>query len=896
MQINLETIKRHADERLLRIERQPSASERLAALKKFLKIETQRLHLRHRFGLSGSQIVAARSLIVDLVVQQLAQAAVAEEEEEGGREGLFAIIALGGYGRRELAPHSDIDVLFLYGQRDAERAAAMNEAVLYLLWDVGFTVGHSCRSLNECLTIAKEDLTSRNALIDARLIWGSRELFAKLVKRLDEEVFRTRRRAFLDELMAERSERYYKFGEVVCLQEPNVKEAAGGLRDLHSLLWAARVAYGHSTIDQLTAAGLMTEPDAKKITTAYDFLLRVRNELHFLTARRTDQLTFDLQPQLARRLGYADTPELQASEVFMRDYYRQARQLHHLCTLHLQRAVAPAEKSRLLSRARQAVAAGGFIVRDGELESIDEPFDAQRLMLAFSYSQATGAPFSSRLQELAEAKLPLINRQVRALPEVAQSFLKLLRTRGRVASVLRQMHELGFLGKYLPEFGRITCLVQHDLYHRYTIDEHTLRAIEALDELANSRSRQLERYRQLYNEVNDLAVLYLGLLLHDIGKGLGGGHVKKGMAMAERVCARLHLGPEAAEQVIFLVAHHLSMSHASQRRDLADEKVIRDFATLVGTVDRLNMLTLLTYGDINGVGPGVWNEWKDALLWELYLKTRRVLAPEPAETQATEQLCEQLARMLASEVEIDQVRQHFKLLPEDYGRLTAPQMIIEHIRLANALRSHTVRTIWRVNTQARCTDLHLSALDRRGLFAKIAGTLTAMGVNILSAHLNTRADGIVIDSFRVCDTVGEPIADPARWEQIDAELKRALNGELDVAAAVDKRLRTVSSRLRHRAPAASVPTRITWDNQSSDKSTILEVRTGDRLGLAYKIASTLAALNLDIAFAKVATEKNLALDIFYITDAAGEKLSDADLPLIEAAIHKALNGGKEADN
>ncbi len=898
MQINLETIRRHADERLLRIERQPDASERLAALKKFLKIETQRLHLRHRFGLSGSQIVAARSLIVDLVVQQLAQAAVAEDEEGAGREGLFAIVALGGYGRRELAPHSDIDVLFLYGQRDAERAAAMNEAVLYLLWDVGFTVGHSCRSLNECLAIAKEDLTSRNALIDARLVWGSRELFAKLVERLDEEVFRTRRRAFLDELMAERSERYYKFGEVVCLQEPNVKEAAGGLRDLHSLLWAARLAYGHSTIDQLTTAGLMPELDAKKIATAYDFLLRVRNELHFLTARRTDQLTFDLQPQVARRLGYADTPELQASEVFMRDYYRQARQLHHLCTLHLQRAVAPPEKSRLFSRARQAAAAGGFVMRDGALEvgSIDEPFDAQRLMLAFSYSQATGAPFSSRLQELLQAGLPLINRQVRTSPEMAQSFLKLLRTRGRVASLLRQMHEVGFLGKYLPEFGRITCLVQHDLYHRYTIDEHTLRAIEALDELASSRNRRLERYRQLYNEVNDLAVLYLGLLLHDIGKGLGGGHVKKGTAMAERVCARLHLGSEAAEQVIFLVTHHLSMSHTSQRRDLADEKVIRDFAALVGRVDRLNMLTLLTYGDINGVGPGVWNEWKDALLWELYLKTRKVLAPELAEAEATEQLCEQLARMLGSEVGIDQVRQHFRLLPEDYARLTAPQMIIEHIRLANALRSHTVRTSWRVNTQARCTDLHLSALDRRGLFANIAGTLTAMGVNILSAHLNTRADGIVIDSFRVCDTVGEPIADPARWEQIDAELKRALNGELDVAAAVAKRLRTASPRLRHRAPSASVPTRITWDNQSSDKSTILEVRTGDRLGLAYKIASTLSALNLDITFAKVATEKNLALDIFYITDAAGEKLSDADLPSIEAVIHKALDGGKGAGN
>jgi [protein-PII] uridylyltransferase len=891
MQINFETIEQHAGEKLRRIESQPTAAERLQALKKFLKIETQRLHLRHRFGISGSQIVAARSLIVDLLIQRIARTAISEKEGDGASPGQFAIVALGGYGRKELAPHSDIDILFLHGaRRDSERAAALSEAILYLLWDVGFTVGHSNRSLAECVAIAKDDLTSRNALIDARLLWGSQELFALLAGRLDEDVFGVRRRALLDELMTERASRYGRFGEVACLQEPNVKETAGGLRDLHALLWAARVAYGHATLKELVAAGLVAECDAKALAAGYDFLLRVRNDLHFATGRRTDLLSLDLQQQVARDLRYVDRPELQASEVFMRDYYLHARRLHRLSEIYLQRAAARLEKTSWFSRARSVVAVGGFVMRDGalELDGSSAPPDAQRLMLAFSYGQATGAGFGSSLQEYVQFHLPLVNRRFRSSAEAAAAFLKMLRAKGRVAAVLRLMHELGFLGKYLPEFGRITCLVQHDLYHRYTIDEHTLRAIEALDALANSRSRQLERYRQVYSEVSDPALLHLGLLMHDIGKGLGGGHVEKGLKIAERVCARLGLDCAAAEQVAFLVRHHLTMAHTSQRRDLTDEKVIEGFAAQVGTLENLNLLCLLTYGDINGVGPGVWNEWKDALLWELYLKAREVLQPEARESSAAE-LCERLAQMLSSEVNWDEVRAHFDLLPEDYARFTAPQVIIEHIRLAHGLNSRLVRTSWRVNAQARCTDLHLCARNRRGLFANIAGTLTAQGVNILSVQLNTRADGIAIDSFKVRDTVGEPITDPARWEQIDAEIKRALSGETDVAAAVAKRLRAQGSRLRRRSSLISLPTRITWDNQSSDKSTILEVCTSDRLGLAYKIASTLSGLNLDIAFAKVATEKNLALDIFYVTDAAGEKLEDADLPAIEAAIRQALN-------
>jgi [protein-PII] uridylyltransferase len=892
MLINFETIRQHAGEKLRRIEAQPTATERLAALKKFLKIETQRLQMRHRFGLSGTQIVAARSLIVDLLIQRIARAAT-DELDLPVEESRFAIVALGGYGRSELAPHSDIDVMFLHhGKRDAASATALGEKILYLLWDAGFNVGHSNRSLSECLAQAKEDSITRNSLIDARLLWGSAELFENLVERLDEEIFSRQQRTLLDELLAERAARYDKFGNVACLQEPNVKEAAGGLRDLHTLLWAARAAYGKADLSELVSAEVITERDARAVTTAYDFLLRVRNEMHFVTARRTDLLSLDLQQQVARSFGYTDSRELQASESFMRDYYLHARRLHRLCEAHLQRAAAKQEKRRWFSRARTMPAPGGFVMRDGmlDLERADEELNGQRMLLAFSYAQVTGAPFGVDLQDAVQAALPAINKTFRASAETAQSFLKLLRVKGKVATALRAMHELGFLGKYLPEFGRITCLVQHDLYHRFTVDEHTLRTLEVLDELANSRGKQFERYRALYGEISDPAVLHLGLLMHDIGKGLGGGHTEKGVKIAERVCARLQMDEAAAERVIFLVKQHLLMSHIAQRRDLSDEKVVRDFAAQVDTLDNLNMLTLLTYADINGVGPGVWNEWKDALVWELHIKTRALLAPEKAHDHSVEQLRERIVRMLASEVDYHEVERHFELLPEDYARFTAPQIIIEHIRLAASLNSRLVKSSWRVNAQARCTDLHLCARNRRGLFANIAGTLTAQGVNILSVNLNTRADGVAVDSFKVCDTAGEPLTDPQRWEQIDDQIKRSLSGELDVVAAVAKRLRAQSSaRLSKRKLGAPKTTRINWDNQSSDKSTILEVRTGDRLGLAYRIASTLSALDLDIGFAKVATEKNLALDVFYVTDAAGQKLVEAELPRIEQAIRAGLN-------
>jgi [protein-PII] uridylyltransferase len=896
MQIHLATIERYANEKLRRIENQADSAERLMALKKFLKTETQRLQLRHRFGIAGGQVVAARSLIVDLLIRRITLTAIEKQFGGAAQTEQFAIVALGGYGRQELSPHSDIDIMFVHqGRKDIGLATQLSEAILYLLWDIGFKVGHSLRSLNECVSIAKEDSISRNSMIDARLLWGNQQLFETLVERLDKEVFEKQKREILNDLAGERSLRYRKFGEVVCVQEPNVKETAGGLRDLHLLLWAARVAYGnHINLAGFVKDGFIPLRDAKAISTAYDFLVSVRNELHFLTGRCTDLLSLDLQQQVARNQRYEDTAQLQASELFMHDYYMSARRLHRLCEAHLNRTLSKQGKKSWFSRSRKAPVLGAFVLRDGTLDLQDAEstvkLDGKGMMQAFTYAQTSGANLSTGLQEAVQLNLSAVNRSFISSPAAAEGFINLLRQRGRVARGLRLMHEVDFLGKFMPEFGRITCLVQHDLYHRYTVDEHTLRAIETLDNLANSDSKTLERYRDIYKEITDPALLHLGLLLHDIGKGLGGGHTEKGIKIADRVCARLQLDGQATEQVKFLIREHLKMSHISQRRDLADDKVIQDFAAQMGTLDHLNMLTLLTYGDINGVGAGVWNEWKDALLWELYIKARAVLQPVEGEGRNLERLSKKLTKTLAGEVGSEAIRNHFALLPPEYVGSTATQTIIEHIKLTHSLNTRLVKTSWRINAQSHCTDLHLCTRNRRGLFAAITGALTAQGINILSVHLNTRADGLAVDSFKVRDTAGEPIIDPAQWDDIDNAIRRALSGELNVGMAVMKRLRAESSpRLQKKKLQTPSLTRITWDHQFSDRSTILEVRTDDRLGLVYKIASTLTAFNLDIVFAKVATEKNRAFDIFYVTNANGEKLAEMDLSVIEEAIRYALS-------
>ncbi len=891
-QLDRETIHAHAEGRLRAAGDSAEHTRRVEAFRRFLKLETDRLRMRHRMGMGGLEIAATRAYQVDQVVVRACQLAADAVGPAAAPElARCAVVALGGYGRTELAPFSDVDLLFLHRGRSAAAVGAFVEQVLMLLWDCGLTVGHSFRTVRECVAMAREDLHSRTALTEARLVTGSAELHQELLAALDGLLAdRRAREAFLESMRREYEARQVKHEGAVCVQEPNVKEGMGGLREMHSVLWVAHARLGVRGLSGLEAAGWITEAQHRTARRAYDFLLRVRNEAHFVSGRKADVLTLDLQNDLARALGAPSRKGLLSSELFMREYYRRASELAEFARGFVMRDHDPVPR-RLLTAFRARRPARGLEVREGRLHARGELSGGGAALLeVFATAQAEGVALSDDLKTAVRERLSLVDASVRRDPAVARAFLDVLRWRGRVAPVLRAMHETGFLGRYLPEFGRVTFLVQHDFFHHYTVDEHTLKAIEALDEVASGASIGTRALGRVFDEVEDAMPVYLGLLLHDIGKGQGPGHVARGVKLVPRVCERLRLGAEPAQDVAFLVAAHLEMSQISQQRDLSEPSLIAAFAGRVGRLERLNQLMLLTYADHRGVGPGVWNEWKGMLLWELYDRTRGRLAGHPsAEAKDQGARAQAAARLLAAHPE-NEVERHFALMPERYLRTTSAEQMERHFRLALWRGATPVALEWR-EVGGHCTELTVGADDRPGLFARIAGALTASGIDILSVDLFSRRDGVAIDSFRLSEVSGHGPVKLDRRGRLAAFLRDALAGRLDVAAAIERwKERSPRRRRRLWGRAARGPS-VRFDHEASATATVIEVRAADRPGLAWTVADALAQLGLDIRFAKIATAKALALDVFYVTDDLGRKLEPAVLPRVESALLAALADG-----
>jgi [protein-PII] uridylyltransferase len=892
MMTQRESIRAHARDRL---EAAPGAGEASpsATFRRFLKLETDRLRMRHRMGLGGLDIAATRSYQVDQVVVRACQVAAQHAGPRAVRElGRVAIVALGGYGRGELAPFSDVDLLFLHDGRPGPIVTAFVEEVLRLLWDAGLTVGHSFRSARECVSIARDDLHSRTALTEARLLAGSAELFQDLLGAVEGLLGERRaREAFLEAMRREYAERHARQQGAVCVQEPDVKEGVGGLRELHTVLWVAYARLGARGLAGLVAGGWIGDAEHLRVRRAYDFLSRVRNAAHFATGRKTDRLSLDLQDELARDLGYAPRGGLLSSELFMRDYYRRASTLAEFARGFLRRDPEPAPR-RLFLSLRPRRSARDFEVRGGRLEVRGTSLapGPGPVLAAFAAAQAEGVPLSDALCEEVRGRLTTVGREFRRSENAAREFVDVLRARGRVGATLRAMHETGFLGRFLPEFGRVTFLVQHDHFHRYTVDEHTLRAIEALDEVAAGSAAAARPFGRIMDEVEDSAPLYLGMPLHDVGKGQGGGHVARGARVAPRVCERLRLDPRRAADVVFLVSAHLEMSQISQQRDLSEPALIAAFAERVGSLERLNMLLLLTYADHRGVGPGIWNDWKGSLLWELYNRTRERLAgaPGPATVGHRPQARAVLA-LRRSFPEAD-VERHFALMPERDRRSTAAERRERHFRLVAGRGASPVALDWRDLGEGQGTEMTLVADDREGLLARVTGVLFASGVDIMAVDLFSREDGVAIDSFRLSELLERRPVKVERRARIAEAVQEALAGRLDVKATVEGwQARQKHRKHRHWGRSARAPA-VRFDQQASASATVIEVRARDRPGLAWTIAFVLARLGLNITFAKIATAKALALDVFYVTD-GGRKLEPEALSRVEAALLDALAEG-----
>ncbi|HET9316666.1 MAG TPA: [protein-PII] uridylyltransferase, partial [Vicinamibacteria bacterium] len=872
----------------------------VASLRAFLKHETDRLRAWQATGMGGHEVAAGRSAVIDHVVTRACREAAARATPAARRHLLqCTVVALGGYGRQELSPFSDVDLLFLHGGATSPTLAAFVERTLITLWDAGLMVGHSFRSVRDCVTAAREDLHSHTALIQARLVTGNEALFDGLLRRLETSLRHSRaaQQAFAAQMRAQWAQRLAHHGGAVCALEPQVKEGPGGLRDLHSVLWVAGALGGVRTIGGLDAPGLLDAADYVAARQAYDFLLRVRNEAHFTTGRKTDLLTLDLQGELASRLGYRDRGRALGSELMMRDYYRRAFRLHEICKEIVEAKLETKPRLRLFGSLRlPARRRRALEEKDGVLQPRKgwAPRSGGGLLDAVERCQSTGVPPSRALKRALRAHAALAGGRFRRSHDAGAKLLKLAGRRGRVAGAFRLMHETGVLGRLVPEWSRVTFLVQHDFFHKYSVDEHTLRAIDALDELARGREPQAAPLARLLDEIQDARPLYLGMWLHDIGKGRGGGHVPKGVELARRILARLGIEGEVADDAVFLVGAHLEMSQTSQQRDLSEDAPVEAFAARVGSVLRLNLLMLLTYADHQGVGPGIWNAWKASLLWDLYERTRHVLdasrggARADRASAARGHAVAELNRYFSP----DEVERHFALLPERYLRATEPAHLASHFRLVRSRGPRPAAFEWADRGDGHGTDLTVTADDRPGLLSLLAGTLTVHGLDILAADVFARNDGVVLDTLRVAERPGHRSLRPERRVRLEAALLEAVTGQLDVSAAF-VRWRAQDRKTRRAGGRAARQPRVRFDQEASSVATVVEVRAPDQPGLVYTLARTLAEQGIDITSARIATAKALALDVFYVRDAEGRKLDPDTTARVEGALLQALGARAE---
>jgi [protein-PII] uridylyltransferase len=864
---------------------------RLEFLRDALTAGLGSLKVMHEGGASGLASVQAHARLMDGILQTLFRLASGDAAREGLQPSPVVLVALGGYGRGELHPSSDIDLMVIHDGELTPYVRRLAQEILYTLWDLGLQVGHSLRSLADCVAIARTDFPSRTSMLEARYLAGSRRLFNRFRRVLAENVYRRDFARFLETALAERDQRYRKYGASPYMGEPNIKESAGGLRDIHTAMWLGATRFGARTLRELTEKGVISEREQRQADEALTFLWRVRNELHFLAGHKNDVLSRDLQPQIGKRFGYEDGPTMLAVERFMRDYYLHARAIHRVSRRLIARCQeALSRRATAARRHRQEAMADGLVFIEGRLylaEPAPQMFveDPTRLMKVFWHLHRLGCELSSDLERAVEDSLDIVDDAFRASPVVRDLFLEICKNWGRVAPTLREMHELGLLGRYLPEWGALTCLVQYDAYHKFSADQHSLLAVENLEALAPGQSAESEGAAEVFSKIERPDLLMLGMLLHDIGKALGHGHVAKGIPLIQQLTRRLALSPDDAAALEFLVAHHVTMSHIAQRRDIHDPKTVDDLAATARDPQWLSMLYLLTYADMKAVGPGVMTPWHAAILRDLYSLTLAGLTggkpDQPNRTLLTDRVC----AAIRDEASRQAVMGHLAMMSDRYLASAGAQRIAEHLRLVQQLDGSPVVTEVFHHPDLGTSDLVVVTRDLPGLFAVLAGTLAANGLNIISAQIHTRADGVAIDTFQVSDPLGEAVTSPAHWSRTFDDLRAVLSGERRVEGLLAER----QQKAFREARPPEAPPKVTIDNQLSDSYTVIELKSPDRLGLLYLITRTLSAAGLDIANARIATEIDQAYDTFYVTDREGRKITDeAAMLRIRDALEDAL--------
>ena len=897
-------------------------AQEIARYKTFLKVESHRLRIRHRGGAGGREVCRARAEVFDWLLRRMWEAIRANLTLQAQKEfPPIALVALGGYGRSELNPCSDIDFMFLHdgqvgtGNRPLPYLSRLMDGILYPLWDLGLKIGYSVRTVEEAVQAALADMQSQTSLIECRLVIGSEPLFQKLQKVVLARCVEGHENSYIAARLQDQATRHAKFGNSPCMQEPNIKNGCGGLRDHQNLLWMTWFKYRTRSLAELEQRELISPQERRQLETAYDYLLRVRNELHYHTGRAVDALSKSVQPSVATHLGFSERSPSLRLEKFMGEYYRHARNIYLINrTLEQRFALQPPPKRlqfiRSLLPKRRASdpepAVDGFRFVDGYIQAAGpRVFKEQprRLMRVFLYAQQRGLRLHPDLAQLIRRQLALADRAFLRDEHVAESFLAILNQRGNVAPILRAMHEVGLLGKYIPEFGKLTCLVQHEFYHVYTADEHTLVCLEQLDRIWDAKTEPHAGYASLFRELERPHLLYLALLLHDVGKADPHGHHEIASSdLAARVAQRLGLDGAATHNLRLVIENHLLMASVSQRRDLEDPEVIRAFVNQMQNLEVLRLLTLHTFVDSEGTSDKLWNDFKNSLLWTLHRKALPLLAggaeSRRAGAKERELLADEIHDLTKGRINQEELQAHFAALPQRYFQIHSADeihrdMVLVHrfLHLQLDLDGNALEPVtdWHNEPDRGYTMAKICTWDRTGLFSNLAGSFSAAGLNILTAQVFTRADEIVLDTFSVVDATTGKLVNREEREKFETILIKVLTGaEVDLRALIG---RQKSARPLFQSYAGDrIPTSIRFDNETSADRTAMEVETEDRLGLLYVISQSLAELDLNIYAAKIVTEKGAAIDTFYLSEKGGAKITDTGRQsFIERKIRGAIN-------
>ncbi len=869
-------------------------------------LATGHAEVRQRFkaGGRGNMVLAANCYLLDQLIRALYNFTTgvvfrATNPTASERIGLAAI---GGYGRGELAPQSDIDLLFLLPYKQTPWGEQVVEYMLYMLWDLRLKVGHATRTVDECIRLSRSDLTIRTTLLEGRYLWGDEALFKEMKERFTAEVVADTGPYFVEAKLAERNERHQRMGDSRYLLEPNVKDGKGGLRDLHALFWIAKYLYRVDEVAELIGQGVLTEEEYRLFAKAETFLRTVRCHLHYLANRPEERLTFDVQPELAARLGYRDHAGSSGVERFMKHYFLVAKDVGDLtrifcATLEEQHRRQPRFRLPRFGLRRREI--NGFLVEGDRIDLLDDGDfrrDPVKLIGLFHVAHEKDLDIHPRALRLITRNLRLIDSKLRKAPEANRLFLEIISSARNPETTLRRMNEAGVLGRFVLDFGRIVAQMQHDMYHVYTVDEHTIRAMGILARIeAGELGDDHPLSTEVIGKIKLRRVLYAALLLHDIAKGRGGDHSVLGAEVAEELCPRFGMDPAETETVAWLVRWHLAMAHTAFKRDLDDPKSISDFVEHVQSPERLKLLVVLTVCDIRAVGPGIWNGWKGQLLRDLYNRAEEYMLGGQSLANREERAAsvKEALRERLQDWPGEAVDQH---LDRGMAAFWLSAELSDHENWARMMRStddagEAIAIDIRVHPFESFTEVTVYTADHPGLFSRLAGAITVSGATIAGARIFTTTDGMALDVFSIQDVEGGPIERPESIARLRLTIAKILSGETLLSVALGEK----RSHLPGRASVFTVQPAVIIDNEASRAHTVIEVNGRDRPALLHDLTKAFYGLSLTIANARIATYGERAVDVFYVKDLFGLKItSEKRLATIRKRLLTALTETDDA--